>query len=850
MVSKIIGNRQLPFSYSLVALLIVALEIVGCRPSYTPSSIAETAPIIEVDLPPYQPSIPRFFDILHTELNLEFDWTNKWVVGEAVITLKPFFYPQDQLVLDGKSFEVIGCDLVKNADLAPLSYDYDGENIFIDLEDEYQRTDTLKVRIKYIAKPYERVAKTGQAVTSDRGLFFINPTESDTLKPKQIWTQGETQFNSCWFPTIDAPNERFTQDIFLTVDSTLTTLSNGVLQSSVLVGDGLKKDHWKLDQPHAPYLAMIAVGQFAMVDDWADSLQLGYFVEPAYKGYAKDIFGNTPEMIAFFSDILKYPYPWAKYDQVVVRDFVSGAMENTTTSVFMEDLMVSRRELLDDHWDGIIAHELFHQWFGDLVTCESWANVALNEGFANYSEYLWNEYKYGKEEADYNLWMEKDDYLAEVAGGKLEPIINYFYENPDDLFDSHRYSKAGLVLHMLRNYVGDKAFFAALNYYLVANAYSSVEINDLRKAFEATTGEDLQWFFEQWFELPGHPVLEVLTSYENDSLTITINQVQVSDSIGLFVFPLDIQIWQENEVTMHEVLVDAPQMSLTIALDKSPTLVEVDPTRVLLAEIYQPKTSDELLLAFSNGSSFELRREALETLFSEGDSITIGKAALYGLADTSPRLRELTLDNLGGRGHLQVKRVAEAVRDLTTDSSAHVRAAAFSAYGQAQTADGLEVMKKALGDSSYSVVGAGLEVLLPVYTEQPLWLDDFLAIRHLNVAAPIAGYFNMQLDKDHLSWYVENLLSFHGMDRWLFLQYFVEYIVLTELYNEPMSLDALAYIATDDSEYFNRVAAFQSLTLVVPETEENRAQLLKIADSEQDSRARGVMFSLLSAEGK
>jgi aminopeptidase N len=830
---------------------ILLLTMVGCRSSYQVSSNAAGAEeaIVEIDLPPYQPASPRFFDILHTRLELEFDWENKWLIGQADITLKPYFYPQNQLMLDAKSFEIIGCDLVQNSAALPLDFQYDGEAIYINLEKDYKRSDTLSIRMKYIAKPYERAAQTGQAVTSDRGLFFINPSGADTLKPKQLWTQGETQFNSRWFPTIDAPNERFTQEIFLTVDSSLTTLSNGVLQSSDYLGNGLKKDHWKLDKPHAPYLAMIAVGNFAKVDDWADSLQLSYYVEPAFEKYAKDIFGNTPEMIAYFSQVLDYPYPWAKYDQIVVRDYVSGAMENTTASVFMEDLQVSRRELLDDHWDGIIAHELFHQWFGDLVTCESWANLALNEGFANYSEYLWNEHKYGKEEADYNLWIEKDNYLAEVADGKVDPVINYFYENPDDLFDSHRYSKAGLVLHMLRNYTGDEAFFASLNHYLKANAYQSVEIDDLRKSFEAVTGEDLQWFFEQWFELPGHPVLEVLTSYANDSLTININQLQVSDSIGLFVFPLDIQIWQGATSTTHELLVDAPEITMTLPLSKEPTLVEVDPERVLLAEIYQPKTSQELLMTFSNGSSFALRREALETLFSEGDSITIGKAAMLGLVDASPRLREMTLDNLVGRGHLTNPAIAMAVQKLTTDSRSLVRAAAFSAYSETQSGDIDEVMMKALADSSYSVIGAGLEVILQDYVEDPIWLRDFLRLTHLNIAAPIAGYYNQQVKEGHLDWYNKNLLSFHGMDRWMFLQYYIEYVVLTDLFKDESTAKVLTYIATNDNEYYNRIAAFQSMTLVIPETPENRKILASIAAKEEDQRAKAVMNSLLASEG-
>lgn len=831
-----------------ISYLLLAVVFLACKveyPSYPDEGALDSAGLA-AEYPPYQPSDPRVFDILHTRLDLEFDWEKRWVAGEATIQLKPHFYPQDILILDAKSFVVMGCDRITSTATEPISFQYDGEFIYLDLEREYTRDDTLDIKIKYIAKPYERTASAGTAITSDRGLFFINPMAADSLKPRQIWTQGETTFNSGWFPTIDSPNERFTQEVILTVDSSLTTLSNGALQSTVFLEGGKKRDHWKLSKPHAPYLAMVAVGEFKKVDDPRSEVPMAYFVEPAYEPYAKEIFGNTPEMLEYFAELLDYPFPWEKYDQIVVRDYVSGAMENTTASVFMEDLQVDRRTLLDDHWDGIIAHELFHQWFGNLVTCESWSQLALNEGFANYAEYMWMDFKYGRDEANHGLWVEKESYLAEVASGKSEPIVNYFYNNPNDLFDSHRYSKAGLVLHMLRDYVGDDAFFQSLRLYLKQNAFQSVEIDDLRKAFEEVTGEDLQWFFEQWFESPGHPVLDVYHTIEGDSLHIGISQLQISDTIAMFIFPLEIEINYGEVVEIHEVLMDAPEIELSFKIEESPLLVEVDPRRILLAEIYHPQTKAELVKEFAEGRVYALRREALETIFTEGDSASMGEVALLGLKDASPRIRELTLDNLSGRAHVKTTAIRSLVKILTSDSSALVRAAAYSLYSQTEASDTDQILMLALNDSSYSVVGSGLDALLPNYVEAPLWLEGFLGVRHLNVAAPIAGFFNQQSDTTRLEWYHSNLLVFHGMDRWMFLQYYIEYIVLTTQYEKTEVINVLKYIATSDHQFFNRIAAFQALTLTVSDTPANQLLLADIAEKEEDRRAKSIMDSLLA----
>ena len=332
-----------------------------------------------------------------------------------------------------------------------------------------------------------------------------------------------------------------------------------------------------MDQPHAPYLFMIMIGDFARVADSWKGKDLEYMVYPEFESSAKNIFNHTPEMLTFFSEILDYPYPWNKYSQVIAEDYVSGAMENTTGVIFGEFVQKTNRELIDNENDQIVAHEMFHHWFGDLVTCESWANLTLNEGFANYSEYLWYEHKYGKDAADAIRMSEMDGYFYMATEGGTHPLIHYGYEDKEDMFDAHSYNKGGLVLHMLRNIVGDEAFFASLSKYLKDNEYTAVETAELRMAFEEITGMDLNWFFDQWYLDKGHPIMDVSYAYEGENVIIYANQVQEVDAHRpIFVLPLEAAIYnQDGSVTYHDVLVDARRDTIVISGVQEKPLVTV-----------------------------------------------------------------------------------------------------------------------------------------------------------------------------------------------------------------------------------------------------------------------------------
>ena len=289
----------------------------------------------------------------------------------------------------------------------------------IKLDKTYKGGENYTIYIDYTSKPNEYTGKGSAAITDAKGLYFINPKGEEKDKPTQIWTQGETEATSVWCPTIDKPNQKTTQEISMTVPDKYVTLSNGKLAAQKKNADGTRTDTWKMDQPHAPYLFFMGVGDYAVVKDSYKGKEVSYYVEKEYAPVARKIFGNTPEMMAFFSKVLGVEYPWVKYAQMTARDYVSGAMENTTATLHQESAQQDARELIDGNsWESTIAHELFHQWFGDLVTTESWSNLTLNESFANYSETLWDEYKYGKDAGDAQNYNDMQGYLQSQSDKK------------------------------------------------------------------------------------------------------------------------------------------------------------------------------------------------------------------------------------------------------------------------------------------------------------------------------------------------------------------------------------------------------------------------------------------------
>ncbi len=659
----------------------------------------------------YRSTPERINDLVHTKLEVGFDYEKTWMYGKAWITLQPHFYTTDSLTLDAKGMQLNEVSLMKGAIKSELQYKYDGQEIKIRLDKAYKGGEKYTIYINYISKPNELEVKGSAAITDAKGLYFINPKGEDKNAPIQIWTQGETEGTSVWCPTIDKPNQKTTDEIAMTVPDKYVSLSNGLLVSQKKNPNGTRTDTWKMDLPHAPYLFFMGVGDFAIIKDKPfKGKEVSYYVEKDQAPYAKGVFGNTPEMLEFFSNKLGIDYPWQKYAQIVGRDYVSGAMENTTATLHQESAYQNSRQLADGNaWEETVAHELFHQWFGDLVTAESWSNLTVNESFANYSEYLWNEYKYGKDAADEHNLEDMQGYLASGSGSKH--LVRFHYSDKEDMFDAVSYNKGGRILHMLRKYVGDEAFFKSLNNYLTTHKFKAGEAGQLRLAFEEVTGKDLNWFFNQWYYGSGHPKLDITTSY-NDStkkVGVKINQTQKEDKV--FQFPIAIDIYNGNVATRKNVWVDSREASFEFDATAKPSLVNVDADKILLCEKKENKTAEEFVFQYKNAKNYMDRREALD-YFAKNKLPEIA----LGLNDQYEGLRRYTIGKVNTLS-TKADYYAQLENMIKTEKDKKTKAAALRILAKTADKKYEPIYKANVSDISYSVAGASLDGLSQINPE-------------------------------------------------------------------------------------------------------------------------------------
>ena len=653
----------------------------------------------------YRGSITKINDLVHTKLDVRFDYDKSYMYGKEWLTLKPTCYATDSVLLDAKGMDIKTVSLIKGTAKLPLKYNYDGMQLKINLDKLYSNKDKYTLYFEYTSKPNELKAEGSAAITDAKGLYFINPTGKDKNKPTQIWTQGETESNSAWMITIDKPNQKSTEEITMTVPEKYVTLSNGLLISQKKNTDGTRTDYWKMDLPHAPYLFFMGVGDYSITKDSYKGKEVSYYVEKKYQPYARQIFGATPEMMGFFSTKLGVEFPWQKYAQIVGRDYVSGAMENTTSTLHQESAYQNARELSDgNEWEETIAHELFHQWFGDLVTAESWSNITVNESFANYSEYLWDEYKHGKDFADAHGFEDMQGYL--MSGGEKKDLVRFFYSNREDVFDGVSYNKGGRILHMLRNIVGDEAFFKSLNNYLTTNKFKTGEAAQLRLAFEEVTGKDLNWFWNQWYYGSGHPKLKINYNYDSTGYSaVIINQTQKSGKA--FILPMAIDIYINGNKTRYQVTTTSLNDTFYFKTSQKPEWISVDADKVLLAEKNDTKTEENYQAQWKYGKQYLDRKEALD-YFAKNNLAQLKE----GLNDNFYKLRISTIQKLSNSSLKSDESILSSIENIAkNDKNRKAKAAAITFLVKTGDKKYLPVFQAAVSDSSYNVAGAAFKGL-------------------------------------------------------------------------------------------------------------------------------------------
>ena len=656
-------------------------------------------------------------DLVHTKLVAGFDYTKSQLNGEAWLQLHPHFYASNVLVLDAKGMDIHQVAMEKNNARKNLSYTYDSLQLTITLDKTYTKNEKYTVYIKYTAKPNDYKAKGSAAITDAKGLYFINPLGTEKNKPTQIWTQGETEGTSVWIPIIDKTNQKTTQEFHLTVPSKYVSLSNGLLVKQVDNKNGTRLDVWKMDQPHAPYLFFIGVGDYAVVKeegakatDGKKKIEISYYIEKEYEKVARKIYGNTPAMMAFFEKILGVDFPWVKYAQISGRDYVSGAMENTTATLHSDAVQQDARELVDENaWESTIAHELFHQWFGDLVTAESWSNLTVNESFADYSQTLWAEHSKGKDEGAYENYKGLRGYLSSPADAEKD-LVRFFYKDREDMFDLVSYQKGGRILNMLRHYVGDEAFFTSLNKYLVDNQFKTGSAVNLKLAFEAVTGKDLNWFFNQWYFGSGHPYVRITQNYDADKkqVMVKLQQTQVQEKI--FALPIGIDVYVQGKRNHYDVWNKNKVDSFYFDAAVAPDNVNVDNDKVLLWSKDESKPLEQYAYQMNHARNFLDRLEAIKEA-SDNENNTIAAGILKkAMQDSFYVIRAAAMTAYNPKT-LDSATEAAIFNIASKDANKSNRETAIDIIGSLEKAAYKKYLIEWTKDSSYSVSGAALEAL-------------------------------------------------------------------------------------------------------------------------------------------
>jgi len=565
-----------------------------------------------------KPTVPaperiRTYDVNHIKIDVSFDWSEKKVIGNVETKIIPLHNGMNIFEVDAIAFNI---NYIRDSKGNELKYEYDGKKLKIITDVYYKISDTIIYTVDYNCKP-------------QRGLFFIYPTELNPSLPFQIWTQGEGEDNRHWIPIYDYPNDKTTFEIYVTTERKYETLSNGYLHYSKKIYDSQdKQDHWVMDKPNSTYLIMLAVGDFNIEKDEFNGLPIHSYVDQNINfDEAKYSFRNTPQMMKVFNESFGY-YPWNKYAQVVVEDFIYGGMENTTATVLNRRSIYNPEIEKDYTSDPLISHELGHQWWGDLTTCSNWNEMWLNESFATYSTAIWKEKYFGNDEYDYDIYLNGENTFNTDSVTGRYPVWAGYGSVTVNIYD-----KGAVVLHSFRHILGDK-FFPSLKSFLTNNAYKNVVSNDLIAAIDKTTGGDNKWMFDQWIWKAGFPEFKV--SYEFDEKTkevvLNVKQIQKTDTLTpLFRIPMEIRFKNVYEDKVEKIEIFDEDETFRTTFNSTPDLVIFDYGNNILDKVFFDKSLDDWksqLQQSEDAIDRIMALQGLETFLKENESSTAGKPAV------------------------------------------------------------------------------------------------------------------------------------------------------------------------------------------------------------------------------
>ncbi|MEM9090490.1 MAG: M1 family metallopeptidase [Cyanobacteria bacterium P01_F01_bin.53] len=661
--------------------------------------------------PHYNPDRPG--QVEHIALDLAFDIPKKSYSGTCKIRVNPVVDGIDSLSLDAVDLTIRSVKVGNTKQ----PFDYDGEQLKVTLKNPTQSGKAFTLAIDYANE------------NPQRGIYFIGPDKHYPDKPVQVWTQGEDEDSRFWFPCFDYPGQLATSEIRARVPKKFKVVSNGELIGTEAAGSD-KIYHWKLEKVHPSYLMTLAIGEFDEIkDQWKDR-SVSYYFEKGRKSEAKLTMGKTPQMIEALSKWFGYDYPFSNYDQVCVSDFIFGGMENTTTTLLTDRCMIDKRAALDNQRaETLVAHELAHQWFGDLIVINHWSQAWVKEGAATYSEVLWVEETLGTDEALYYHLNHARAYLSEDKSRYRRPLVTHIYREAIELYDRHIYEKGSCIYHMIRTEVGDELFTRTLSTLLTDNAHSTVETIDLLRAIDKATGRNLRFLFDQYVYRGGHPDYKVGYSWDGDSsmAKLTITQIQVEDGKsqvqeGLFDLKVPIGFGYINktktkqtkdtqvDVKTFKVRIHEREQALYFPLEKKPDFISFDVGNHLLKTVELTYPVAELKAQLASDPDPISRLIAAEALAKKGNLEAI--AALESSLQNDPfwAVRAEVAENLGS---VKLTQAEAALLKGLKDKHPRVRRAVVEALGDVKTAESYKALKNITekGDASYYVEAAAARSL-------------------------------------------------------------------------------------------------------------------------------------------
>ncbi len=684
--------------------------------------------------PHYNPDRPG--QVEHISLDLAFDIPNKSYSGSCKIQIAPVVDGVESLTLDAVDLQIKSVKVGSTKQ----TFDYDGEQLQVTLKTPTRAGKSFILAIDYAVE------------NPQRGIYFVGPDKHYPNKPTQVWTQGEDEDSRFWFPCFDYPGQLATSEIRARVPKQFTVVSNGELVTTETDGDE-KIYHWKLEKVHPSYLMTLAIGEFEQIEDQWQKRPVTYYFEQGRKAEAELTMGKTPQMMATLSKRFGYDYPFSNYDQVCVSDFIFGGMENTTTTLLTDRCMIDQRAALDNQRaEALVAHELAHQWFGDLIVINHWSQAWVKEGAATYSEVLWLEETLGQDEAFYYHLNHARAYLNEDKSRYRRPLVTHIYREAIELYDRHIYEKGSCVYHMIRMELGDELFTKALSTLLTDNAHSTVETIDVLRAIDKATGRNLRFLFDQYVYRGGHPDYKVAYSWDADSqiAKLTVTQTQVEDGKsqvqeGLFDLRVPIgfgyvagetEADEETgkeadkktnkkttkkasegaedrtkvEVKTFKVRIHEREQALYFPLDKKPDFISFDVGNHLLKTVELAYPVAELKAQLAHDLDPISRLMAAEALAKKGSLEAV--ASLEQAMQTEPfwAVRAEVAEQLGS---IRLAQAESALVESLKDEHPKVRRAVVGALGGVKSAQSYETLKAVVeeGDESYLVEATAVRSL-------------------------------------------------------------------------------------------------------------------------------------------